>query len=80
MTATEISARTAFARRMARDAGALAGRYFRREIDFVEETKGPQDFVSAADHALEALIRERLQRAFPTDAMLGGGGLGPTGS
>src|SRR5438876_7472162 len=59
MTAAEISARAEFARRLARDAGALAGRYFRREIEFVEETKGPQDFVSAADHAVEALIRER---------------------
>ena len=79
MTAAEISARAEFAKRLARDAGALAGRYFRREIEFVEETKGPQDFVSVADHAVEALIRERLQRAFPTDAMLGeesGGELG----
>ena len=79
MTAAEISGRAEFARHLARDAGALAGRYFRHELDFVEETKGPQDFVSAADHAVEALIRERLHEAFPADAMLGeesGGELG----
>jgi len=79
MTAAEISGRAEFARHLARDAGALAGRYFRHELDFVEETKGPQDFVSAADHGVEALIRERLHEAFPADAMLGeesGGELG----
>ena len=71
MTTAELSARAQFARRLARDAGALAQRYFRREIDFVAEFKGPQDFVSAADHAVEALIRERLLRAFPEDTVLG---------
>ncbi|HEY2968593.1 MAG TPA: inositol monophosphatase family protein [Casimicrobiaceae bacterium] len=79
MTAAELSARAEFARRLARDAGALAQRYFRREIDFVAEAKSPQDFVSAADHAVEAFIRERLQKAFPADAVLGeegGGALG----
>lgn len=71
MTDAELSARTEFARRLARDAGALALRYFRREIDFVAEAKGPQDFVSAADHAVEALIRQGLQKAFPADTVLG---------
>lgn len=79
MTPTEIAARADAARKVAREAGALARRYFRREIDFVAEAKGPQDFVSAADHAVEALIRERLVREFPDDAVFGeeaGGELG----
>jgi myo-inositol-1(or 4)-monophosphatase len=79
MNAADITARAELARRIAREAGALAQRYFRREIDFAAETKGPQDFVSAADHAVEALIRQRLQEAFPDDAVLGeedGGELG----
>ena len=79
MNAADIDARAESARRIAREAGKLAQRYFRREIDFTAEAKGPQDFVSAADHAVEALIRQRLQEAFPSDAVLGeegGGGLG----
>jgi myo-inositol-1(or 4)-monophosphatase len=71
MMAAELSARVALVKRLAREAGAMARRYFQREIPFVEETKGPQDFVSAADHAVEALIRERLQKAFPDDSVLG---------
>jgi myo-inositol-1(or 4)-monophosphatase len=70
MTTTEIAARAETAKRLAREAGALARRYFRREIPFTAEAKGPQDFVSAADHAVEALIRERLTREFPTDDIL----------
>ncbi|HWA79126.1 MAG TPA: inositol monophosphatase family protein [Acetobacteraceae bacterium] len=33
--------------------------------------KGPQDFVSAADSAVERLLKERLLGAFPTDDFLG---------
>jgi myo-inositol-1(or 4)-monophosphatase len=76
---TDLSDRAWFARSLAREAGALARRYFHRELDFVEEAKGPQDFVSAADHAVEALIKQRINAAFPNDAVLGeenGGDLG----
>ncbi|HTR59037.1 MAG TPA: inositol monophosphatase family protein [Casimicrobiaceae bacterium] len=71
MTPADIAARAEVARRLAREAGALAHRYFRREIAFTTESKGPQDFVSAADHAVEALIRERLLREFPSDSVFG---------
>ena len=77
--ATEIPERVRFLQALAREAGALARRYFRRELDFIEEAKGPQDFVSAADHAVEALIKERIHAAFPGDAVLaeeGGGEVG----
>jgi myo-inositol-1(or 4)-monophosphatase len=79
MTPEDIRARAEFGKQLAREAGALAWRYFRREIAFTTEAKGPQDFVSAADHAVEALIRSRLAEAFPHDTMLGeeaGGKLG----
>jgi myo-inositol-1(or 4)-monophosphatase len=79
MTPGELSERAVFAADLARDAGALALSYFRREIAFATELKGPQDFVSAADRAVEALIRERIARAFPQDTMFGeeaGGAIG----
>ena len=79
MTPSDLAARAAFAQELARTAGALATRYFRREIEFEAECKGPQDWVSAADRAVEAHIRAALARAFPGDAMLGeesGGALG----
>jgi len=79
LTRDEIRTRAEFAKRLAREAGALALRYFRHEIAFVTEVKGPQDFVSAADRAVEALIRSQLAEAFPHDTMLGeeaGGKLG----
>ncbi len=79
MTPEAIRSRAEFAKRVAREAGKLALRYFRHEIAFITESKGPQDFVSAADHAVEALIRSRLAETFPHDTMLGeeaGGNLG----
>lgn len=79
MNAADIVRRADYARRIAREAGALAGRYFRRELDFAPERKGPQDFVSAADHAVEALLRERLHRAFASDAVVGEEGGGEVG-
>ena len=71
MAPEDIRTRAEFGKRLAREAGALALRYFRREIAFTTEAKGPQDFVSAADHAVEALIRARLAAAFPRDTMFG---------
>jgi len=79
MTAGEVDERASFARSLAREAGALARRYFSRELSFSAEAKAPQDWVSAADHDVEALIRLRLASAFPHDTMLGeedGGNLG----
>jgi len=75
----ELTARTRFARDLARDAGALALDWFRRRGELAVEAKGPQDWVSAADRAVEAHVRDALCAAFPGDAMLGeesGGGLG----
>ena len=79
MPTAELTARTRFARDLARDAGALALDWFRRRGELAVEAKGPQDWVSAADRAVEAHVRDALCAAFPGDAMLGeesGGGLG----
>ena len=40
MNATDIDARARFAARLAREAGALALRYFRRELAYTPESKG----------------------------------------
>jgi myo-inositol-1(or 4)-monophosphatase len=54
---------------IAREAGALLLDYFRRKPKI--EYKGDADLVTAADHASEALIRERIGRQFPSHDVLG---------
>ena len=72
MNATDIDARARFAARLAREAGALALRYFRRELAYTPESKGvQQDWVSIADRAVEDHCRAALVAAFPDDTMLG---------
>ncbi|MGH8798969.1 MAG: inositol monophosphatase family protein [Casimicrobiaceae bacterium] len=80
MSATDLAARIDFARRVAREAGVLAKRYFLHEIAFVAESKGPQDWVSAADRAVEDLLRQRLAQAFPGDTVYGEEGGGEIGT
>jgi myo-inositol-1(or 4)-monophosphatase len=73
----DLDARARFAASLAREAGALALRYFHRELAYTAESKGDlQDWVSVADRSVEALCRARLAGAFPDDTMLGeeGGG------
>jgi myo-inositol-1(or 4)-monophosphatase len=80
MTTRNLDARCAFAATLAREAGALALRYFHRDLDYAAESKGDlQDWVSVADRSVEALCRARLAEAFPGDMMLGeesGGSVG----
>ena len=72
MDRTELGARARFAAQLARDAGALAMRYFDRELAYTPESKGEQqDWVSIADRAVEAHCRAQLAAAFPGDTMLG---------
>jgi myo-inositol-1(or 4)-monophosphatase len=61
---------------VAREAGALARRYFLARHELIVESKGTQDHVSQADREVETLIIEQLGRAFPGDRFLGeeGGG------
>jgi myo-inositol-1(or 4)-monophosphatase len=79
LTDAELAARAAFARELAQTASALALRYFHRDLAFEAESKGPQDWVSVADRAVEVHIRGAIAQTFPGDAMLGeegGGALG----
>jgi myo-inositol-1(or 4)-monophosphatase len=72
MNSADRVARAQFAAQLARSAGALALRYFTRELAYEAESKGvQQDWVSIADRAVEAHCREQLAQAFPDDAMLG---------
>src|SRR5262245_37580050 len=63
--------RYAFARALARKAGAVALDYWRRREELVVELKGPGDFVSLADREVERLIRREIAAAFPDDGFLG---------
>jgi myo-inositol-1(or 4)-monophosphatase len=56
---------------VARDAAALAHRYFIERDSLAVEAKGSQDYVSLADRAVEDLIRGEVARRFPADAFLG---------
>ncbi len=68
----EIQSRFDLARKMARDAGALALSHFRARDKLVIESKATlHDVVSAADREVEELIRSRISAAFPEDGMLG---------
>jgi myo-inositol-1(or 4)-monophosphatase len=72
MIRKDLQARAEFAGTLARTAGALAQRYFLGELAFAIESKGErQDWVSAADHAVEAHVREALAARFPRDSILG---------
>lgn len=52
-------------------AGRLALSFLTRDKPLEIEVKGPQDFVTAVDKAVELLIRQRLHEAFPDHAILG---------
>jgi myo-inositol-1(or 4)-monophosphatase len=52
-----------------REAGELARRLFSKPVDV--KLKGKQDFITAADGEVEAMIVERLGARFPGDAFLG---------
>ncbi|NOD88011.1 MULTISPECIES: inositol monophosphatase family protein [unclassified Ruegeria] len=68
---TDVENRLAFAKSLAQDAAALAVRLRdERGAEFIAE-KGPQDFVTFADRAVEDLIRQRIAESWPDDAILG---------
>ncbi len=66
-----IAARLAFARTIAREAGALALAHYRRPGGLAVESKGLQDVVTLADREVEALLVARIAAAFPGDIVLG---------
>lgn len=63
--------RLEFCQTVAQQAGQLAVKMRQQSgTDFVAN-KGHQDFVTAADHAVERFIRERIEAEFPTEAIVG---------
>lgn len=63
--------RRGFAVALAREAGALAVRMRNDQNAGFAQQKSHQDFVTAADLAVEALIRQRIADRFPGDSILG---------
>lgn len=75
-----LDRREAFCRGLLDSAGALALDGFRRQEGRPVGMKGPQDYLTETDGAVEAHIRARLAEAFPEDGFLGeetGGAPGP---
>jgi len=72
----DLAARAAFLRTLAPRAGDLARTGFASRTAGSFTLKGPQDFLTETDLAVEAFIRAELAAAFPQDAILGeeGGG------
>ncbi len=77
MDEAQLSDRFSAAQAIAREAGDLAMEYFRNRDSLIVESKGPQDVVSEADRAVEAMIRDRIAERFPTDNVLGEESGGP---
>src|SRR3989441_5095333 len=58
-----------FAVGIAREAGALTLQYFKGS--FAAERKADDSFVTIADREAERFLRQKIEEAFPTDAVLG---------
>ncbi|HEX5472826.1 MAG TPA: histidinol-phosphatase [Lacipirellulaceae bacterium] len=67
---SEIAEKLEFAVDIAREAGEVALRYFRR-CDLVVESKADHSPVTIADRSAEELLRQRIGERFPDDAILG---------
>jgi myo-inositol-1(or 4)-monophosphatase len=66
-----LAERLLVAQTVAREAGRLASRLLADSNGLEIRLKGPQDFVTSADAAVERFIFDRLSAAFPADVFLG---------
>lgn len=66
-----LGARADFCRDIARRAGAVALDGFRSMTPGAVRMKGPQDFLTETDAAVERMVREAIAQAFPNDGFLG---------
>ena len=64
---------------IAREAGALARRRFLDRSSFTIGFKGPQDFITEVDGAVERLIQARVSEIFADDGFIGEEGDGLAG-
>lgn len=55
--------------RLSQDAGKIALQYFRSEFSY--ETKADDSPVTAADKKIEEMIRDRIEKHYPDDGILG---------
>lgn len=67
----DITRRETFLRDLARSAAALALDGFTRQTGQGASMKGPQDYLTETDGAVEAHIRARIAETFPEDGFLG---------
>jgi myo-inositol-1(or 4)-monophosphatase len=65
--------------KLAEDAGVLAMQYFTKRESLGISMKGAQDWLTIADGAVEAHLRERLASLFPNDSIVGEEGGGKAG-
>ena len=66
-----LAGRLEAAQAIAREAGRLAIQFRNRPEALHITLKGPQDFVTEADRAVERLVRARLRECFPGDTIIG---------
>ncbi|MBI3504921.1 MAG: inositol monophosphatase [Proteobacteria bacterium] len=71
ITPDGMAARTLAAVGIARAAGELQRRYFADRASIGTTFKGPQDYLTVADGAVEKLVLGHLKAAFPDDDVLG---------
>ncbi|WP_291634830.1 inositol monophosphatase [Bosea sp. (in: a-proteobacteria)] len=76
MLAADLDLRQFAVLGLVQEASRLALGYFRKSDSLGITMKGAQDWLTVADGAVEALLRERLAVLFPDDAVIGeeGGG------
>ena len=67
----DLDARYDAAQTIARTAGQMALKMLADPASLGIEMKGPQDFVTAADRAVERYVSQALKAAFPDDGFLG---------
>lgn len=77
MDEAQLLDRFSAAQAIVREAGDLAMQYFRNRDSLAVESKGPQDVVSEADRAVEAMIFDRIAKLFPADSLFGEESGGP---
>lgn len=65
----ELKSHLDFAVDLAREAGEITQRYFKRTVQV--ERKSDNSFVTQADREVEQLLREKIIGAFPNDSVLG---------
>jgi myo-inositol-1(or 4)-monophosphatase len=68
---TELEARLAFAQTLADASGEIIRPYFRKRIEIADKGSGAFDPVTEADRRAEEIIRVRIEKTYPDDAILG---------